>query len=332
LTTSIRDFKTFSKAEQVHLARHLRYDVLINDQVLLWEEHLATCFYFILTGSIDVFKLNNGGMIKLATMKAGSAFGHGRIKVDLARRSAGAVSIGEGVVLTVERDAYLSMTTEELDSRLTLLDGLSWFRDCGEKLKRFFKVEEFGAGTGTVVQKEGAVVTRVYWVLEGQLKIIQSIPIVRRVNGTTTSERAWKEGMVLGENDSKVMLELETKTIIFGNWFNNLVPCGSNKDTVKYLGQEYIEKRAYVDFYSTVSDDDPSLQSKYSVVSDGKSVVASLAMEELCEFMSKEAIYSLTFKSEVEVYGIEELQQRYLADQAWDAMKKETSKNVSKRK
>jgi hypothetical protein len=197
-------------------------------------------------------------------------------------------------------------------------------------LKRFFKVEEYS--NGNVVQKEGTVVNRVYWVLEGQLNVIQSIPIVRRVNGTTISERAWKEGMVLGDNDSKIILELETKKIIFGNWFNNLLPCGSNKDTVKYLGHDYIEKRAYVDFYSTVSNEDTSLQSHYSIVSDGRSVVASLAMEELCEFISKEAIFSLTFKSEVEVLSVEDLQQRYLADKARDELKKETSKNVSKRK
>jgi Cyclic nucleotide-binding domain len=328
LGSTLKDFKTFSKAEQAHLARHLRYDTLSNDQVLLWEEHLATCFYFIVSGSIDVFKLNNNNMLKLATMKAGSVFGHGRIKVDYARRSAAAYCIGEGVVLTIERDDFLAMKTEEIDERVLLLDGLSWFKDCSEKLKRFFKVEEFMDG---VVQKEGVFVNRVYWVLEGQLKVIQSIPIVRRVNGKSSTERAWKDGMVLGENDSKVMVELQTKTIIFGNWFNCLVPCGTNKDTVKYLGQEYIEKRAFVDYYSTVVDD-LAMSSSYAIVSDGKSVLASIAMEELCEFISKESIYNLTFKSDVEVYSVQELQERYLADQAWDAMKKETTKTVAKKK
>ena len=325
LNQHVKDFNTFSKAEQTHLAKHLRYDIISPDQVLLWEEHLATCFYFILTGQIEVFKNNNGKLLKLACMSKG-AFGHGRIKVDYARRSAAAYSIGTSIVLTIERDDYLSMKIEDLDPRLALLDGLPVFKESGDKLKRFFKVQEF-ANNG-VLQKEGDLVNRVYWVLEGNLKVIQSVPIIRKT-GTSVIEKAWS-GSALGENESKIMVELETANLSFGNCFNSLIPCGPNQSTVKYLGHDYIDKKAFVDFYSSTNDD-VSLASPYTITSNGMSVVASLAMEELCDFLSKELIYQLTFKSDVAVYSIKELQEKYLADQAWEAMKKDNMKKSAKK-
>jgi hypothetical protein len=77
--------------------------------VVLWEEHKVTCFYFILSGQLDIFKLNKGSKLSLVLWNQGSALGHARIKVENATRSACAITTMGTVLLTVKRCKYFEL-------------------------------------------------------------------------------------------------------------------------------------------------------------------------------------------------------------------------------
>lgn len=78
----------------------------------MWEEHVCTCFYFLIFGQIDVFKINKGSKLKLAVMKPGAIFGHARIKVDGATRSACATLLQDSVILTIDREYFMSVSLD----------------------------------------------------------------------------------------------------------------------------------------------------------------------------------------------------------------------------
>lgn len=63
----IPDFgKAFvDEQERYHICKHLRFDFLKKDTVLLWEEHICTCFYFLIYGRVDIFKINKGSKLKV---------------------------------------------------------------------------------------------------------------------------------------------------------------------------------------------------------------------------------------------------------------------------
>jgi CRP-like cAMP-binding protein len=77
--------------------------------VLLWEEHMVTCFYYILSGQIDVFKLNNGNKIRLSMMNPGAVFGHARVRVKNATRSACAAISMDSYILYIDKNEYLEV-------------------------------------------------------------------------------------------------------------------------------------------------------------------------------------------------------------------------------
>ena len=51
--------------ERLHICKWIRFDPLKKGSVLLWEEHFCTCFYFILSGQVEVFKINKGAKLKV---------------------------------------------------------------------------------------------------------------------------------------------------------------------------------------------------------------------------------------------------------------------------
>jgi hypothetical protein len=109
LSSRIPDFAKLGIKERLHLCKIMSLDFHPQNTVLLWEEHKVTCFYYVLSGQIEVFKLNNGGKIRLSLMNPGTVFGHARVKVENATRSACAVMSMDTHVLCIDKDAYLKV-------------------------------------------------------------------------------------------------------------------------------------------------------------------------------------------------------------------------------
>jgi hypothetical protein len=109
LSSKLPDFTKLPLGERIHLCKIMYLDWYPKGTVLLWEEHKVTCFYYVLSGQIEVFKLNNGGKIRLSLMNPGTVFGHARVKVENATRSACAVMSMDTHVLYIEKDAYVKV-------------------------------------------------------------------------------------------------------------------------------------------------------------------------------------------------------------------------------
>lgn len=103
LTWRIPDFGKFPEQERKAICQAMRYEAYDSGTVLLWEDHLVTCFYLVLSGQLEIFKLNSGSRLRLVVFNSGTVLGHARIKIDNATRSAGGVFLSPAVVLTIDR-------------------------------------------------------------------------------------------------------------------------------------------------------------------------------------------------------------------------------------
>jgi hypothetical protein len=110
LSSRLQDFAKLGMNERLHLCKIMQLDFYPKGTILLWEEHKVTCFYYILSGQIEVFKLNNGGKILLSMMNPGTVFGHARVKVEKATRSACAAMSMDTHVLYIEKESYLKVS------------------------------------------------------------------------------------------------------------------------------------------------------------------------------------------------------------------------------
>lgn len=60
LLLRVKDYEKFNEAERTKICQVVRFDAYPKNTVILWEEHLVTCFYFVLSGQLEIFKLNKG--------------------------------------------------------------------------------------------------------------------------------------------------------------------------------------------------------------------------------------------------------------------------------
>ncbi|KAJ3326610.1 hypothetical protein HDU91_004594, partial [Kappamyces sp. JEL0680] len=118
-------------------------------------------------------------------------------------------------------------------------------------------------------------------------------------------------------------LQLETQKIGPGDYWPPLPVLGSNADTIKYLGAEYVELMAFRDVYRTMAMDcDPSTISPFTVKAETAVVLAVLPFQDLVELASKDILYSLMFEPSVHVFAAEALQKQYLGELNWEAFRK----------
>ena len=107
---------------------------------------------------------------------------------------------------------------------------------------------------------------------------------------------------------------------------------GSNQGNVRYLGADYIEKKAFTDYYSNAQTFDPTLLAHYSVKAETIITAAFISIEELCEISTKECIYNMCFTPDVFVYGLKEMAERYVQDRAWKVLKRESTRLALERR
>ncbi len=97
------DFDKMSQKERHQLCRIMSFQQLYPDTVILWEERMVEGFYILLSGTVEFFKVNGQAKLPLAIMKAGDMFGHARINIPNATRSACCVTITESSLLVIPR-------------------------------------------------------------------------------------------------------------------------------------------------------------------------------------------------------------------------------------
>jgi hypothetical protein len=103
----IPDFAQFPELERKEICKIMRYESFEAGTVLLWEDHIVTSFYLVLSGQMEIFKLSASSKLRLVIWNSGTVLGHARIKVKNATRSAGAVFLSPAVLLTIDRGIFL---------------------------------------------------------------------------------------------------------------------------------------------------------------------------------------------------------------------------------
>ncbi|KAJ3256556.1 hypothetical protein HK103_005299 [Boothiomyces macroporosus] len=334
LSYRMEDFRKFPLNERIFFCQSMRIEKYKKDTLLMMEDHVATCFYFLLSGQVEIFKLEGECKYRLNLKNPGSAIGELRINLPGSKRTACAATTTDTMLLWISKEEYLEFVNrgennamrENMVQSLKYMQLFDKYEDVLEKISSFFKIYTFGKNT--VIQEEGKQTLDLSWIIEGSCKINRAVSFMTRmVNGKQVLSPFVPDQ---AKKDNYTTLELCTQVLSIGDWFPSLPIISDNPQELKYLGPIALKKDDYVELYSKMRSEDKRLYSRYSVVADSTVIIASMPYTDFLQLVPREVIFEMVVKPCVTIYPIEELQDQYLQQEMWINHKKTVVNEIVK--
>jgi hypothetical protein len=208
--------------------------------------------------------------------------------------------------------------------QLSKLGLFAHHKEVFEKMSRFFQIHQYKAGS--LIHEEKKMMNKVFWLIEGELRISQKIGIV----SCKKVLRPYIEDEDLASDEHLVTLNLETNRISPGAWYPKLPPIGSDSELVRYLGPEYLDNGVYREHFL---DKVVELRVPYTIYAEKDSIIASISFAEIGQMallMPKDVLYELAYLPMVHGFNTRELQEQYLSQVTWDMHKKRETDEFKK--
>lgn len=71
--------------------------------MILMENHIATCFYIILSGQVEIFRVREEMKNRMGIVNAGFEFGERTMRTTMARRTACAATLMDSTMLHIDK-------------------------------------------------------------------------------------------------------------------------------------------------------------------------------------------------------------------------------------
>lgn len=291
--------------------------------LMIKQGHIGTCFYFVLSGQVEAFKLLDGEKKRFNLMNPGNLFGERILQSGDGKRTASVITTVDSYFLRVWKNDYLDFLNDartlaakrEVLEPLVTLSLFSGQKEFLEKLITFVKIYHFGENH--VIQEEGLHTLDLFWILEGTCKVVRNVSFVQRQKKL----EIYTDDTALGEEDKKVTVPLQTQELVVGNFFPPF-PILGEYDKIEYSGADLLDKEKYVAFFSNHETDDPNSYSCSSVVSISKVIVAAIHFNDFVTLAPKAILYSMIVQPSVGNFSIEQLQREYLEQLKWKEHRK----------
>ncbi|KAJ3253799.1 hypothetical protein HK103_005286 [Boothiomyces macroporosus] len=297
------------------------------DTVILYEGHIGTCFYFILTGQVEILNMCNPG----------SVLGERCLIFDQAKRTATAATTTDTSLLQITKDDYIKFmdasdnkdVIEQLKSALSDSGLFKGFEHILEKMvqAKQFKLQHFAKNA--VIQEEGVQCLDVSWIIEGSCNVVKLVPFGTKIVNGKQLLSEYIPGKHKLENATE--LPLVTQSLSVGDWFPVIPNLAKDPGVVKYLGAEVFSKQPYSEMYDNLSATDENCFSKIGIIATSNTVtLASMQISDFIYSIPKEILFRMVTEPKIEQYAVESLCQQYLDQQLWQVHKQMTMDEFKK--
>ena len=290
----------------------------------------------ILVGKVEFFKLNGEAKLPLCIFQAGSMFGHARIKVAGATRTACAATASETWMLTVDRgfeclilDDFMSTSKKGnadsfIDSRANSISGLGILAQMPEFFKKiavFFHFQSYERGE--IIQAANEKIDRISFVISGSCKVTVVIPLIAQSNYDKVILKPCpvrKSEFVNSGLEKCEEVEVETQSsLIPGDWIPYIPLARSEIASGKWTKETIFLHR-----FKNLSE--------CQVTAADKVVMASVPFEDFMDLALDDTLKKFLDNTVINRYPIEELQAQYLSQNAWEEHKKQTVQDIIHKK
>jgi CRP-like cAMP-binding protein len=192
-------------------------------------------------------------------------------------------------------------------------------QDFLEKAMCFFKLYTFQKND--IILEEGTQPLELFWIVQGTCKVLQTVPIVKKVVKRKVITRPYIFGNKVGENENVVHVQLETQELNSGDNFP-YIPNLEKDSGTNALTALSLSKGKYVDFYNKMSVDEPLTFATCSVVAAMETTVAAIQFTDFVQIVPRDVLFSMITSPTLQPFTVQELQQQYMNHQSWNDHKK----------
>ncbi|KAJ3268221.1 hypothetical protein HDV01_003259 [Terramyces sp. JEL0728] len=317
-------FSKFPLAERLFLCQAITIEHYDKDTIILSEGQAPTCFYFVLSGQVELVRINDGYKYRIDVLNSGSIFGEQCLSINSVKRIFTAATTAKSKLLYISKAEYIEYITkkEDQEAQRQISDTLGMYALKSFKpfLKtlisnNFFHIYSFTKGQ--VILEEGRQFNELYWVLDGVCKVTRKLPFLR-YQGILASTSF---GEMQHENYTQILVE--TQDLNVGDFFPNI-------PTVKEgtFSHQDIQKNVYVDFFERLYPDDSKTFQKTGVIADGMVTLAAIKLTDLMPVVPCELLYKLIQEPCIELYDLVILQRKVLSQQEWKSTKTKILHNI----
>ncbi|KAJ3303215.1 hypothetical protein HDV03_004124 [Kappamyces sp. JEL0829] len=317
------EYTKFPEEERLHMCQLMTMERHRQDTAILWEEHTVSCFFFIVVGKLDIFKLHGNGKLPLLTLQGGHMLGHARAKIDGATRSACAVAATDVVLLRVDKGEFMrllagpskeSVRLTTVDERAFVLERSPVFAAHPELFKKISVFLEFSVWEkDEPILAQGDTINNFFWIVSGSCQVFKSLPFCCQQTAPGKSVvRSYGAGDVVGPDDKIVDIQMTTQdALAVGDWF-------------PYVPIDLDDAMHFTDEKDAVYRYRIKHGSEYSVVADSTVITASVDFADFMFLASPAVVKTMIEQPRVFRYDTRHLQQAYLDLRAWEEHKKQT--------
>jgi hypothetical protein len=188
-----------------------------------------------------------------------------------------------------------------------------------EKAMCFFKLYTFQKDD--IILEEGTQPLELFWITKGTCKVLQTVPIVKKVIKKKVIMRPYVLGSKIGENENIVQIQLETQELSNGDNFP-YIPNLEKDFGTRTLTSLSLAKGKYVDFYNKMSVDEPLTFATCSVIASVETTVAAIQFTDFVQIVPKDVLFAMVTTPTLQPFSVQELQQQYMNHQSWNDHKK----------
>ncbi|KAJ3320465.1 hypothetical protein HDV06_005288 [Boothiomyces sp. JEL0866] len=322
LSFRMPDFAKFSNNERKFFCQAMQLEKYTKGAILMKENNLATNFYFLLSGQIEVFKFDNGYKIRVNLVNPGKIVGERGLQSKTVKRSACAATTTNSKLLMITKDDYQEfinngereLVKQKLEGALSCVPIFSNHLSVLEKISGLFQIYNYPKGE--VIQHEGAQTFELSWVIDGSCQIVRSVPFhSKNINGKAIPS------IPASDKENTTELELVTQTLKSGDWFPDIPLLPDQLQNLKFLGPEKLNRDSYIQLYTKMPPNDEITYYKYSIKADSPVTIATIQISDFCEIIPKDLLFKLIFTETITLYPIKDLQNQYMQQQTWDMHK-----------
>eukprot|EP00842_Homolaphlyctis_polyrhiza_P004546 jgi/Hompol1/5092/HPOL_000488-RA len=340
LTIRVKAMRRFTLDQRLKFIKIMSYGIFPERSMIVREGHVSKAFYFILSGQVEIFKINEGKKYRLNAMNAGDSFGDRTMNLLNDKRTASVATTMESEFLIIDKADFFNITNvndgKHIANRIAEINKIPLLSAAegafAEKIVAFSQFVTYEPNEPIVL--EGANNYKIYFIVRGVCKCMKVVPFHKKHLGTNY-ESGDKTMLVpydpTTQPSNKHLDIVETllaiQDMITGDYFPPLP---------NLLGELYsvrsIDKDKYIKLLEV---EDPSKDThtlRCSVVATTKIEILSINVVEFVRYAPESMLYEMLQQDHVFNVPIAQLQEVYLGKVNWDKYRKKISDEVTGRR
>ena len=285
-------YASFALDKRMKLCKIMQYESYPEGKLVCKESQRAENFYFILSGKIEIFLIKENSRTRVNVMNSGESIGRIQLVNDI--RMASIATLIPTEFLCINKREFASAQSQiislaELDEQINSLCSLSYFENNKsflESSRGCFEITVYSSGD--VILREGDMVDRFYFIMNGTCRCTKQAAFVVKKNSLPKEFSIFNNSKQLGPQEEVVQLILDFQELEKSDHFPGMPPEANRIKEILEVDSE--KAHSMLRGYIGDSKEDEIYLCQYTVTATSRSEIASISKVDYITHATKSMI------------------------------------------